>query len=211
MDDQINRYVEKAELAKIFGFQSIRDIERLVEEGIIKQHQKGVGKKHTDFDLLPTVTDYVKNLRDRANGRVKRETETELKNQKLKAEIALKESQGELHKLRTEIAQGRYVSVDEVKLDYTKFFLVFKQFATAIPARVISMLAGTMEPVEARQLETRLNDEVENQLKAFVLAAMTPDMAAEEEAKPAAKKSAKKATVQRKTTRKAAPKKAAKK
>lgn len=175
MKSQPDRYVSRGDLAKIFGFQSVRDIDRLVENGIITPYQRGTGKTHTTFDLLPTVTDYIRNLRDKATGRARRETETDLKNQKLKAEIALKESQGELHKLRTEIAQGRYMSIDEVKLDYTKFFLVFKQFATAIPARLISMLAGTVEPVEARRLETMLNSEVQNQLKAFVLAARTPD------------------------------------
>lgn len=39
----------------------------------------------------------------------------------MQADIALKESQGELHRLKTEIAAGQYISVEEVKLDYAKF------------------------------------------------------------------------------------------
>ena len=38
-----------------------------------------------------------------------------MKEQKLRAEVALKESQGELHRLRTEIAAGKYISIEEVK------------------------------------------------------------------------------------------------
>lgn len=57
----------------------------------------------------------------KAYGREQINTEAELKEQKLKAEIALKESQGELHRLRTAIAAGEYISIEEARADYTKF------------------------------------------------------------------------------------------
>lgn len=181
-EETIKRYWKVDELAKLFGYTDVRSIYHLTENGNIKTVDvKENGHRVKRFDLLPTITAAVTHYREKASGREHRDTETELKNQKLKAEIALKESQGELHKLRTEIAQGQYMPIDEVKLDYAKFFTVFKNFVSDIPARLISILAGTIEPVEARRLETMMNNEVQNQLRDFVLAARTPDKEPEEE------------------------------
>lgn len=96
--------------------------------------------------------------------------EIELREQKMQADIALKESQGELHRLKTEIAAGQYISVEEVKLDYAKFFVVFKKFAMSIPARVTGMLSGQMEPSELRRCEKEIAAEVNRLLGAFVIA-----------------------------------------
>lgn len=84
---------------------------------------------------MPTIQSYVKYLSDKAYGKNRSEKENELREQKMRAEIALKESQGELHRLRTDIAAGKYISVEEVILDYTRFFVTFKNFAMAIPAQ----------------------------------------------------------------------------
>ena len=89
---------------------------------------------------------------------------------KRKADVALKESQGELHRLKTEIAAGKYISIEEVKLDYAKFFVAFKKFATSLPSRIIGMLSGGIDPTEARHLEKELASEVNRLLGAFVVA-----------------------------------------
>ena len=90
-----------------------------------------------------------------------------------RAEIALKESQGELHRLRTDIAAGKYISVEEVILDYTRFFVTFKNFAMAIPARVADMINGYAEPVEVRRIEKAIQGEIRRILTAFVVAGVT--------------------------------------
>ena len=94
-----------------------------------------------------------------------------LKEQKLRAEIALKESQGELHRLRTEIAAGNYISVEEVKLDYSRFFVSFKKFAMSIPSKLAGRLTGFVDPVEVRQIEKNLQNDVTKLLQSFVVAA----------------------------------------
>ena len=88
----------------------------------------------------------------------------------MKADVALKESQGELHRLKTEIAAGKYISIEEVKMDYSKFFVVFKKFATSLPARLISMISGSMDPAEARRVEKELAGEVNRLISSFVIA-----------------------------------------
>ncbi|MFR7629562.1 MAG: hypothetical protein ACLUZ6_02415 [Lachnospira eligens] len=67
-----------------------------------------------------------------------------MKEQKLKVEIALKESQRDLHVLRTDIAAGKYITVEEVKLDYSRFFVAFKNlhypFLTRLHGRLPVLL-----------------------------------------------------------------------
>lgn len=91
----------------------------------------------------------------------------------MKAEIALKESQGELHRLKTDIAAGKYISVEEVQLDYTRFFVTFKKFAMSLPSRLTGIVSGYMEPLEARRIEKSLQSEVQKLLEAFVVAGTT--------------------------------------
>jgi hypothetical protein len=94
----------------------------------------------------------------------------ELREQKMQADIALKESQGELHRLKTSIAAGDYISIEEVCLDYAKFFVVFKKFAMSLPARVSGMLSGQLEPLEARRIEKEISSEISSLLNSFVIA-----------------------------------------
>lgn len=145
---------------------------QLTQEGIISTTKiLEDGKSVRRYDLVPTIQAYVKYLSDKAYGKQHRtDKEIELREQKMQADIALKESQGELHRLKTEIAAGQYISVEEVKLDYAKFFVVFKKFAMSIPARVTGMLSGQMEPSELRRCEKEIAAEVNRLLGAFVIA-----------------------------------------
>lgn len=159
-------------IAKIFDV-SVRRVQQLTQDGIIhttKDPNGGANK----YDLLPTVMEYIKYLSDKAYGRTQSDKSEELKAEKLKAEIALKKSQGELHQLKTEIAQGKYISVEDVKLDYEKFFLIFKKFAMSIPSRVGGAVAGYVEPVVERGIEKDLQTEVNSMLRSFVVAAASP-------------------------------------
>ena len=154
-------------IANLFGV-SVRRVQQLTQEGILPTVQTSQGRR---YELAPTVQRYVKYLSDKAYGKSKSETEAKLKEQKLRAEVALKESQGELHRLRTEIAAGNYISVEEVKVDYSRFFISFKKFAMSIPSKLAGRLTGFVDPVEVRQLENELQKEVTKLLKSFVVCA----------------------------------------
>jgi hypothetical protein len=157
-------YVSAEELAEWFCL-SVQRIRQLTADGVLKKTSRN-GRK---YNLRENVQVYIQNLQQRANGRSPA-NESELKMKKLEAEIALKESQGELHKLKTEIAMGRYVAVDELELDYAKFFTNFKKFALNLPARIIGLISGQIEPVESRRLEKEIMQEITSQLDAFVIA-----------------------------------------
>ena len=112
--------------AQLFHF-SRRRVEQLTADGVIDAVLVKVkGREVRRYDLVPTVEKYVQYLSEKAYGKAGRsEKALGLQEQKLEAEIALKESQGELHRLKTQIAAGEYISIEEVKIDYAKFFLVF--------------------------------------------------------------------------------------
>ena len=150
----------------------MRRIQQLTQDGVISTTKIiEDGRTVRRYDLVPTIQNYIKYLSEKAYGRQGRtDKEIELREQKMEADIALKESQGELHRLKTEIAAGKYISVEEVKMDYSKFFVVFKKFAVSIPARVVGMLSGQLQPTEARKIEKELADEVNRLLGAFVIA-----------------------------------------
>lgn len=165
-----NLYEPKV-IAQLFNFEGTRRIEQLTQDGVIDAVLVDVdGHKVRRYDLAPTIQKYVKYLSDKAYGRSRSEKEMELKEQKLEAEVALKESQGELHRLKTQIAAGEYISIDEVRLDYAKFFLVFKKFAMSIPARVCGVLSGQLETLEARRIEKEMSGEIADLLASFVIA-----------------------------------------
>lgn len=158
-------------IGKLFGV-SVRRIQQLTQDGVISTTKIiEDGRTVRRYDLVPTIQNYIKYLSEKAYGRQGRtDKEIELREQKMEADIALKESQGELHRLKTEIAAGKYISVEEVKMDYSKFFVVFKKFAVSIPARVVGMLSGQLQATEARKIEKELADEVNRLLGAFVIA-----------------------------------------
>lgn len=172
LDMENQNLYESRVIAQLFGFSGTRRIEQLTQDGVIDAVLVEVnGRKVRRYDLVPTIQKYIQFLSSKAYGKSSRtDKEMELREQKMEADIALKESQGELHRLKTQIAAGEYISVEEVKIDYTKFFLIFKKFAMSLPARMSGMIVGLLEPLEARRVEKELAGEVTSLLNSFVVA-----------------------------------------
>ena len=171
MENNEKGYYKVDVIASLFGV-SVRRIQQLTQEGVITTVQTSAGRR---YELAPTIQKYVKYLSDKAYGKSKTEVEVQLKEQKLRAEIALKESQGELHKLRTDIAAGKYISVEEIKMDYSRFFFAFKKFELYITNRLAGRLGGYVDPVEVRQIEQELQKEVTKLLNSFVVSAVVEE------------------------------------
>ena len=167
-----NKLVDSKTIAALFEL-TPRRIQQLTQDGVLETvHISGQRNK---YDLIPTIQAYIKYLSDKAYGREAKLSETELREKKLQAEIALKESQTELHQLRTAIANGKYISIEEAQADYTKFFAVLKRFCSGLPSRVVGMIGSRISPVESRELEKDLNKEINDILRTFVLAATVKD------------------------------------
>ena len=158
-------------IAQLFGV-TVRRIQQLTQEGVLPTTETVEGRR---YDLVPTIQSYVQYLSDKAYGKNRSERELELREQKLQAEIGLKESQGELHRLKTEIAAGRYVAIEEITLDYQRFFVTFKKFAMSLPSRILDAITGFSEidPLSARRLDKMIQHEIQGLLEAFVVAGVT--------------------------------------
>lgn len=207
--DELPEWCSSDVIATLLG-KTVRRVQQLSQEGIIHTDpMPGSGAKK--YKLTDTMQAYAAYLEDKANKRQDAsQKEQELEMRKLEAEVALKESQGELHRMKTEIASGRYLAVEEIQLDYSSFLAQFKKMAMAIPPRVGGMVAGYIEPVTARGLEKDLSKEITNMLRAFVEAAHVPQNAAaeptEEPPEPVKKKTQKKRTPAKKAPVKTAKK-----
>ncbi|GHU50688.1 hypothetical protein FACS1894127_6270 [Clostridia bacterium] len=171
MDETEGRYQKIDVISKLFGV-SVRRVQQLTQEGVIKTSKVGRSNR---YDLIPTLQAYIAYLQDKAYSREKSDIDLALKEQKMKADISLKESQGELHILKTKIAAGKYVDVDEVKLDYALFFTAFKNFAMSLPHRVAVKVKGHADPSEVMALEKDLKREVVKQLQNFTVAGVMKD------------------------------------
>ena len=168
----MEKYCNATTLAQLFGV-TVRRIQQMTADGIIHTEGNLTGSRKK-YNLEEAIKTYITYLSDKAYGTSNSDKEHDLKAQKLKAEIALKESQGELHRLRTDIASGKYISVEEVQLDYQKFFTIFKKFCLAIPTRVGGLISGYLEPVTARGIEKDLSTEIASMLNSFIIASHKP-------------------------------------
>lgn len=169
-DEQQNGYYRVEVIGSLFGV-SVRRVQQLTQEGIISTVKT---KDGTRYELAPTIQKYIQYLSEKAYGKSKSEKEMELREQKLQAEVALKESQGEMHRLKTEIASGKYIDIEEVKMDYSRFFVVFKRFALSLPSRMTGRISGLIEPMQVREVEKDLNEEIVRLLDNFVVAGVEP-------------------------------------
>lgn len=170
MEDRVLKeavHCTATEISKLFGL-GVRRIGQLQSDGVIGA-EKAKGKGGKRYNLEDTVKRYVSYLSDKAYGKEKKDIEVKLREQKLKADIKLKESQGELHELKTLIAAGKFIAVEDVKRDYANFFVNFKKFALAIPSNVAGRINGAVEPMEVRRIESELVEEITELLRGFVL------------------------------------------
>lgn len=88
-----------------------------------------------------------------------------LQQKKLEAEIAFKEAQSELNRLKVDIANGRYLEKQLVETELSRFFLVFKKSAMTLSRTLAGEVGNYVEPLEARRIEKRLTDTITDALQ----------------------------------------------
>lgn len=153
-------------LAKLLGLTE-RRIQQLTKEGTIPAVSCAGSY---GYELAPTVQAYIAYVKACSQSRGSSEREQALKQQKLEADINLKESQSELQRLKMDITAGKYIPVEKVRQDYARFFVSFKRFALAMPERLIRGMGLVSDPLEARRAEKELTGEVTKLLRSFVAA-----------------------------------------
>ena len=88
-----------------------------------------------------------------------------LQQKKLEAEVAFKEAQSELTRLKTDIANGKYIEKELVEAELSRFFIIFKKSAMSLPRKLAGQIGAYVEPLEARRIEKSLSDTVNDALE----------------------------------------------
>lgn len=141
---EINKNLQPTQvIAKIFGV-STRRIEQLKTEGIIK----GEGRP-TKYDLLPTIQAYIRYLSDKANGREKKQTDSELETSKLEAESRYKTAKAEMAELELQELQGELHRASDVEAITTDHVMFLRSMLMALPGALAVDLAAIDKPAEA--------------------------------------------------------------
>jgi phage terminase Nu1 subunit (DNA packaging protein) len=188
--------VTMARFAEIIGV-NIRTVQRLSQENVLKAVDDPDDKRKKLLPLDGGVQAYIDHRLKQAAGQERARQRADLEEKKLRAEVSLKETESELKRMRHDVNSGKYLLVEEVQLDYSRFFVILKKFLLAIPNRVAGMLAGHVDPVTARGIEKDILKDVAGMLKAFVVTGQSGTTAAKDKSpsrkKPASKKPTKKA------------------
>ncbi|EJW19157.1 protoporphyrinogen oxidase [Paenibacillus alvei] len=133
-------------IAKAFGL-TTRRIEQLTAEGVITPVQKRPRK----YDLLPTIQDYIKYLSDKANGREKKETDSDLETQKLEAETKIKLAKARMSELELAELEGNMHLADDVEAVLTDHVMSVRSLLMAMPGKLAIDLAKTKTAAEASE------------------------------------------------------------
>ena len=130
-------------VANLFGV-TPRRVQQLVKDGIITAtKEKGVNK----YDPPVVVKQYIRHLSEKVQGRESRHN-SELDNQKLGAEIRIKESKARLAELQLQELEGKMHRSEDVEDMTTDLVFTIRGMLVALPGRLAVDLAGLDSPPE---------------------------------------------------------------
>lgn len=179
---QVPEWASTTAIAQLIG-RSTRRVQQLTQDGVLSTEvPPGGGARR--YRTARTIQDYMawqeQKIRDELSG----STLEELTIKKLQAEVELKESQGALHKLKTAIAEGKYLPAEQVQGDLSDFLRRLKQFADRIPSRAAGTMSGYLDGDLARAMKKDLQQELDGLFEAFVAAAHIQDTGREDDDPP---------------------------
>ena len=170
---QVPEWASTTAIAQLIG-RSTRRVQQLTQDGVLSTEiPPGGGARR--YRTARTIQDYMAYQEQKAREDLSGSTLEELTIKKLQAEVELKESQGALHKLKTAIAEGKYLPAEQVQEDLSDFLRRLKQFADRIPARVAGTMSGYLDGAAARAMKKDLQKELDGLFEAFVAAAHIQD------------------------------------
>ena len=173
---QVPEWASTTAIAQLIG-RSTRRVQQLTQDGVLSTEvPPGGGSRR--YRTARTIQDYMAYQEQKIRDELSGSTLPNLKSltiKKLQAEVELKESQGALHKLKTAIAEGKYLPAEQVQGDLSDFLRRLKQFADRIPARVAGTMSGYLDTAAARAMKKDLQQELDGLFEAFVAAAHIQD------------------------------------
>ena len=153
-------------IAQLLG-KTTRRVQQLTQDGVLETETPPGGGARK-YRTCETVHRYISYVEQKAQELGEGGRLAELNLKKLEAEVALKESQGSLHRLKTAIAEGKYIPAEQATEELTEFMASFHKFAMTIPARMAGALSGYADAVTVRNLQRTLRKELEAMLTSYV-------------------------------------------
>ena len=179
---QVPEWASTTAIAQLIG-RSTRRVQQLTQDGVLSTEvPPGGGARR--YRTARTIQDYLSYQEQKIREELSGSTLEELTIKKLQAEVELKESQGALHKLKTAIAEGKYLPAEQVQGDLSDFLRRLKQFADRIPARAAGTMSGYLDTAAARAMKKDLQQELDGLFEAFVAAAHIQDTGREDDDPP---------------------------
>lgn len=136
-------------IAKLFNV-TTRRVQQLTTEGVIDAKKEG---KVYKYDLLPTIQKYIKYLSDKANGREKKDTQTE--SDKSRAEADLKRAKADMAELQLKELQGKMHRSDDVEALTSDLVYTIRSMIIALPGRLAVDVAAVDTAAEASEIIRR--------------------------------------------------------
>ena len=160
-------------VAQLLG-KTTRRVQQLTQDGILETEVPPGGGARK-YRTCETIQRYIAHVEQKAQeiGEGGRLAELNLK--KLEAEVALKESQGSLHRLKTAIAEGKYLPAEQATEELAEFMAAFQKFAMTIPARMAGAMSGYADAITIRNAQKAIRKELETMLTAYVDAMQAED------------------------------------
>lgn len=144
-----------------------RTIQSLARRGVLET-EAPPGWKAKKYPTCKTIQRYIAHVKQEAEEKAGCASDLEeLGLKKLRAEVELKESQGELHRLKTAIAAGKYVDTENAGRELAEFLRSFRQFALDMPVRAVRSIPGQVDVVTAKAMERAMRMEMEAMLNTF--------------------------------------------
>lgn len=169
----VPEWVNSRAIAKLVG-KSARRVQQLTQDGVLETEVPPGGGARK-YQTCETIQRYIAHVEQRALNLGEGGRLAELNLKKLEAEVALKESQGSLHRLKTAIAEGKYLPAEQAAGELAEFMAAFQAFALTIPARMAGALSGYADALTIRSVQKAIRKELETMLTAFVDAMQVED------------------------------------
>lgn len=165
MSGAVPEWSSTTAISKLLG-KTVRRIQQLTQEGVLETEVPPGGGARK-YRTCETVQRYIAHVEQKAQETGENSRAAELNLKKLQAEVDLKESQGQLHRLKTAIAEGKYISADQATEELAEFLATFKKFAMNIPPRMAGTMSSYADAVTVRAMEKTMRKELEALLAAF--------------------------------------------
>ena len=157
-------YCSTAVLANLFDI-TAQWVGELTKNGILRKHDTEVGPR---YNVVEATRSYVKYLREKAAGRGDKDSASaEKEQQKLAAEVRMKEAKAEYAELELAELKGKMHRSEDVVALTEQMIFAIRGMLVALPGRLAVDVAGVNDAAEAAVLIRREVNAVLDELSHF--------------------------------------------